>query len=51
MADDKEPVIIGIIGDDPFNNAFDPIRNKQAKGRRVVINLTPQAFISKIAQL
>jgi hypothetical protein len=37
IADDNEPVIIGIIGQDPFENAFDPIKDKQAKNRKVII--------------
>jgi hypothetical protein len=37
MAADNEPVIIGIIGQDPFEDAFGPIKDKQAKGRKVII--------------
>jgi hypothetical protein len=37
IANNDEPVVIGIIGDDPFDNAFDPIKNKQAESRKIVI--------------
>jgi hypothetical protein len=37
IADNNEPVIIGIIGDDPFGNAFDPIKDKQAESRKIII--------------
>jgi len=36
LADSNEPIIIGIIGKDPFKNAFEPIKNKKVKGRAVV---------------
>ncbi len=36
-ADSNKPVIIGIIGEDPFGNAFEPIKDKKVKGRSVVI--------------
>jgi hypothetical protein len=32
-----EPIIIGIIGKDPFENAFEPIKDKQVNGRKVVV--------------
>jgi hypothetical protein len=32
-SDQNEPIIIGIIGKDPFGEAFDPIAKKQIKGR------------------
>ncbi|MBN1787952.1 MAG: YfiR family protein [Sedimentisphaerales bacterium] len=35
--DENTPITIGIIGDDPFSNAFDPIRSKQAGSREIVI--------------
>ncbi len=38
VADGNEPIIIGVIGKDPFGKAFDPIKNKQVKGKKVVIN-------------
>jgi hypothetical protein len=37
MAADNEPVIIGVIGKDPFGDAFGPIKDKQAKGRKVIV--------------
>ena len=30
-------ITIGIIGDDPFDNAFDPIKNKHAGNRDIVV--------------
>ena len=36
-ADSNEPVTIGIIGKDPFGNAFDPVEDKDAKVRKVLI--------------
>ncbi|MGD0785870.1 MAG: YfiR family protein [Sedimentisphaerales bacterium] len=32
-----EPMIIGIIGKDPFENAFEPVKDKQVNGRKVVV--------------
>jgi hypothetical protein len=37
LPDSNEPVIIGIIGKDPFGNAFAPIRDKSDKGKKVAI--------------
>jgi hypothetical protein len=37
MGSNNEPIIIGIIGKDPFENAFDPVKDKQAKDRKVII--------------
>lgn len=37
VADGNEPITIGIIGKDPFGNAIEPLKDKQAKGRKVVI--------------
>lgn len=37
MTDGNEPIKIGIIGKDPFGNAFEPIMNKLINGRKVVI--------------
>ena len=37
MSDNDEPVIIGIIGNKDFVNAFDPIRDKQIKGKNIII--------------
>jgi hypothetical protein len=36
-ADSNEPITIGIIGKDPFENAFEPIKDKKLKGRSVII--------------
>lgn len=36
-ADSNEPMTIGIIGKDPFGKAFEPIKNKKVKNRKVVI--------------
>ncbi len=35
--DDNEPILIGIIGKDPFGNAFEPIKNKQVKSKKVAV--------------
>jgi hypothetical protein len=37
LADSNEPIIIGIVGKDPFGDAFEPIKDKKVKGRDVVI--------------
>lgn len=37
LADSNEPIIIGIIGNNPFGNAFEPVKDKKVKGRAVVI--------------
>jgi len=37
VADSNQPIIIGIIGKDPFGNVFEPLKNKKIKGKRVVI--------------
>jgi hypothetical protein len=39
MSDDNEPIIIGIIGKDPFGDAFEPVKDKNVKGKNVVIEL------------
>jgi hypothetical protein len=36
-SDSNEPIIIGIIGKDPFGRVFEPIKNKKVKNRIVVI--------------
>lgn len=36
-ADTNEPIVIGIIGEDPFEDAFDPIKNKQTENVKVII--------------
>ncbi len=33
-----DPIILGIIGEDPFGNSFGPIEDKQIKGRKSLIN-------------
>lgn len=35
--DNDEPILMGIIGKDPFGDAFEPIKNKLVKGKRVVV--------------
>ena len=35
-ASSKEALVIGIIGEDPFGDAFAPVKDKQVKGRDVV---------------
>jgi len=37
MADSNEPIIIGIIGKDPFGSAFNPIKDDIIKDKKVVI--------------
>lgn len=37
MADSNEPIVIGIIGRDPFGRAFEAIEDKQVKGRGIVV--------------
>ncbi len=37
MPNDDSPVIIGVVGKNPFNGAFDPVKDKQAKGKKVVV--------------
>jgi len=37
IAGTNEPIIIGIIGKDPFGNAFEPIRAKKVKAKKIVI--------------
>lgn len=37
MPEDNSPVIIGIIGKDPFKDAFDPVKDKLAKGKKVIV--------------
>ena len=36
-ADSNEPIIIGIIGKDPFGDAIDIIRGEQVKSRKLVV--------------
>lgn len=37
LVDGNEPIIIGILGKDPFGDAFDPIKNKQVRDKKVII--------------
>ena len=37
MSSDDKPIIIGIMGKDPFENAFEPIKDKDAKNRKVIV--------------
>ncbi|MBN2271349.1 MAG: YfiR family protein [Sedimentisphaerales bacterium] len=37
MGEPNEPILLGIIGKDPFANAFEPVKNKQIKNRKVVV--------------
>ncbi len=37
IADTNEPITIGIIGKDPFGDAFEPLKNKQLKSKEVAI--------------
>ncbi len=37
MGDNSRPMIIGLIGDDQFGNAFDPVKDKMVNNRKVII--------------
>ena len=37
FADTNTPIIIGVLGKDPFGGALEPIEGKNVKGRKVVI--------------
>jgi len=37
IADANKPIIIGIIGDDPFGNVIEPLKDKPVEGRKIVI--------------
>lgn len=37
IGDSNQPIIIGLIGEDPFGDVFEPIKDKKVKGRSVVI--------------
>jgi len=37
VSDVNEPIVIGIIGKDPFGKAFEPIKDKKVKNRKVII--------------
>lgn len=38
-SDANKPIIIGIIGNNPFGNAFEPVKDKPVKDRKVIIQL------------
>ncbi|MGB8225880.1 MAG: YfiR family protein [Sedimentisphaerales bacterium] len=37
MGGSADPIIIGIMGNDPFENAFEPIKDKQVNNRSVIV--------------
>ena len=37
MDDSNSPIIIGIIGIDPFDGAFEPVKDKKANGKQVIV--------------
>jgi len=37
VVDNNDLITVGIIGTDPFGKAFEPLNNKQAKGKKVLI--------------
>ena len=37
LPDTNKPMVIGIIGEDPFGDAFEPISEQRVKGRRVLV--------------
>ncbi len=37
MGEPNEPIVLGIIGKDPFANAFEPVKDKEIKDRKVVV--------------
>ncbi|MCJ7776820.1 MAG: YfiR family protein [Sedimentisphaerales bacterium] len=37
MGDGNEPIIIGVIGKDPFGDAFDPIVDKEIHGKKLLV--------------
>ncbi len=36
--DPNRPILIGILGKDPFGDAFDPLENREVRNRRVAIH-------------
>ena len=49
--DSNEPIIIGIIGKDPFGKAFDPVKDKLVKGKKITIKqLGEFEELKKLAQ-
>jgi len=43
-----QPITIGIIGENPFGNAFDAVTKKKIQGREVVIKLFPGFAKNKV---
>jgi hypothetical protein len=37
MGDNSQPIIIGIIGNAPFGDAFEPLKDKQVNNRNVIV--------------
>jgi hypothetical protein len=37
MPEPNEPIILGIIGKDPFGNTFELVKDKQIKGRKLLV--------------
>ena len=37
MPDGNEPITLGIIGKDPFGNAFEPVKDKDVRDKKVVV--------------
>lgn len=37
LADSNEPITIGIIGKEPFGDAFEPIKDKLIKGKKAIV--------------
>jgi hypothetical protein len=37
MGDGNEPIIIGVIGKDPFGDSFDPIVDKEVQGKKLLV--------------
>jgi len=37
MPDGNEPITIGVIGKDPFGNAFEPVKDKDVREKKVVV--------------
>jgi len=36
-SDPNDPMIIGIVGKDPFGGAFEPLRNRRIRNRKVIV--------------
>jgi len=51
MGEPNQPIVLGIIGKDPFGNAFEPVKDKQIKDRKVVVKrLKSVAELKKLGQ-